>query len=235
MSTTDHTPNKAIGYLRVSTNQQATEGVSLDSQRLRVEAWAVAHGFELVGIFEDAGLSGSRSDNRPELNEALDLACSEGAALVVYSLSRLTRSTADAIRMADRLSKAGADLVSLSESIDTTSASGRMVFGMLAVLAQFERDLTGERTAAAMAHKKARMEFCGGRIPFGFELAPDEFHLQENATEQKVLGMVRQLRASGLSYRKIGAELVARGINPREGAKWSPNSLRTICLQEVAA
>jgi site-specific DNA recombinase len=88
-----------------------------------------------VGCFEDAGLSGSRADNRPALQSALTEACRRKAALVVYSLSRLARSTTGAIKISERLNKSGADLVSLSEHIDTTSAAGKMVFRLLAVLA----------------------------------------------------------------------------------------------------
>lgn len=91
---------------------------------------------------------------------------------MVYSLSRLARSTKDAIAIAERLDKAGADLVSLSEKIDTTTAAGKMVFRMLAVLAEFERDLVSERTTAALAHKAGKGERIG-EVPFGWTLAAD--------------------------------------------------------------
>ena len=126
---------RAIGYVRVSTAEQAAEGVSLDAQRARIAAWAHANAAELTAVYTDAGLSGGRADNRPGLQAALDAACTAKAALVVYSLSRLARSTRDAITISERLDQAGADLVSLSEKIDTTTAAGKMVFRMLAVLA----------------------------------------------------------------------------------------------------
>ena len=115
-----------------------------------------------------------------------------GGALVVYSLSRLARSTKDTIAIAEQLDRAGADLVGLSERIDTTSAAGRMVFRMLAVLAEFERDLVSERTATAMAQKRSKQERVG-TIPFGFTLAPDAIHLVESAEEQAI---IRAIRAS---------------------------------------
>lgn len=89
--------NSAIGYVRVSTVDQATNGVSVNAQRERIRAWCVANEYELVGVYTDAGVSGKRADNRPGLQSALDKACKSGAALVVYSLSRLARSTKDAI------------------------------------------------------------------------------------------------------------------------------------------
>ena len=84
------------------------------------------------------------SDNRPALQTALEAACREHGALVVYSFSRLARSVKDTLSIADRLDAAGADLVSLSESIDTMSTAGKMVLRMLAVLSEFERDLVVE-------------------------------------------------------------------------------------------
>ncbi|MEJ7593056.1 MAG: recombinase family protein [Planctomycetaceae bacterium] len=106
--------------------------------------------FELAGVFVDAGIIGSRADNRPELQAALTAVAKCRGALVVYSLSRLARSTRDTLSVSERLSKAGADLINLSEKIDTTMAAGKMVFQMLAVLAEFERNQISERTTAAM-------------------------------------------------------------------------------------
>ena len=114
---------KCVGYTRVSSPGQAQDGVSLDAQQAKIKAWSLAHGYELTTVHVDAGLSGGRADNRPALQAALSEACREKAVLVVYSLSRLARSTTDAIAISERLAKSGADLVSLSERIDTTSAS----------------------------------------------------------------------------------------------------------------
>ena len=144
----------AIAYIRVSTARQALDGVSLDAQRERIEAWCKANGHRLAELHADKGLSGKRADNRPALQRALTAACKQrGHVLVVYSLSRLARSTKDAIAIAERLDKAGADLVSLSERIDTTTAAGKMIFRLFAVLAEFERDLACERTRAALARR----------------------------------------------------------------------------------
>lgn len=221
----------AVGYIRVSTGGQSIEGVGIEVQRVRLEAWVAAHGFELASVHVDAGISGSRADNRPALQEALDAACSEGAALVVYSLSRLARSTTDAIQIAERLRKSGADLVSLSESIDTTSAAGRMVFKMLAVLAEYERDLVSERTKAALALKRSRGEATGGDVPYGYQLAADGVHLEEEPTEQRVLAIARGLREGGLSYRAIGRHLEAAGAVSRSGGAWHPQTIKNLCTR----
>ena len=179
-------------------------------------------------MFVDAGVSGKRADNRPELQKALDRACREGAVLVVYSLSRLARSTRDTIDIGERLDKAGADLVSLSEKIDTTTAAGKMVFRMLAVMAEFERDLVSERTASAMSYKRSQGERVG-TVPYGFDLAADGVNLLENPKEQAALKIIDELHADGMSLRKIASELNGRNIVTKGGKKaWSHTTVQRI-------
>ncbi len=94
----------AVAYLRVSTEEQATSGVSLAAQRETAEAYCRLHGLDLAQVFADEGRSGCRADNRPGLRDAIQAASAARAVLVVHSLSRLARSTRDAIDIADRLS-----------------------------------------------------------------------------------------------------------------------------------
>ncbi len=213
----------AIGYIRVSTEGQAVDGVSLDAQRAKIAAWCELNDYVLTAVHVDAGISGKSADNRPGLQAAL-ADCRKGSALVVYSLSRLARSTRDTLEVSDRLSKAGADLVSLSEKIDTTSAAGKMVFRMLAVLAEFERDQISERTATAMQFKKGKGERVGA-VPYGFDLSDDGVTLVENDAEQAVIHQARELKASGLSLRAIAAELNKRGFNARNGSVFQANQI----------
>lgn len=210
---------KAFGYIRVSTDDQAMNGVSLEAQRERIEAYCKLNGLELVAVFTDAGLSGKRADNRPELQRALEAVCKAGGVLVVYSLSRLARSTKDTLLIGERLQKANADLASLSEKIDTTSAAGKMVFRMLAVLFEFERDVIVERTVLGLRHKK-RMGKRTGKVPFGFDLDADGKTLKPNAKEQRAIKLIRDLRVDGLSYRQIAARLNSDRIAPKESKKW---------------
>lgn len=218
---------KAIGYVRVSTADQAREGVSLEAQRAKIEAWAEANGYELLAVKVDAGISGGKMRNRPGLQEALAEACKHKAALVVYSLSRLARSTRDALEISERLDKAGADLVSLSERIDSTSAAGKLLFRVLAVLAEFERDIIAERTSCAMQHKKARLERVGG-VPYGFQEAAGR--LVPDTLEQRGLQRLRGLRAQGLSYGLVADRLNSDGFIAKEGGKWYAASVRYVFL-----
>ena len=219
---------KAVGYARVSTDGQVTDGVSLEAQQARIRAWCEANDYSLMGVHIDAGLSGSRSDNRPALQASLNAACKNKAALIVYSLSRLARSTKDAIVISERLAKNGADLVSLSERIDTTTAAGKMVFRMLAVLAEFERDQVAERTRGALAHLRNKGKRISGKIPYGYDLALDGVSLMSNPKEQSGLQLIQRLRAKGLGRRRIAAQLTRRGIPTKSGSSWSPQTVASI-------
>ncbi len=216
---------RAIGYIRVSTEGQAQDGVSLAAQEAKIRAWAELNDCSEVEIHVDAGISGKRADNRPALQDAL-AACGKGDALVVYSLSRLARSTLDTIVIAQRLQRLGADLVSLSEKIDTTTAAGKMVFRMLAVLAEFERDQVAERTTMALAHKKAKGERTG-EVPYGFRVAPDGIRLEPEPQEQIAVAKAKALRAAGQSLREIAAALASEGFKSR-GKAWHPMTVKNI-------
>ncbi len=224
----------ATVYIRVSTEGQVTDGVSLDAQRAKIEAWCLVNDVQMGQVFVDAGISGKRADNRPQLQAALDTVCADGGVLVVYSLSRLARSTKDTIVISERLDKAGADLVSLSEKLDTTSAAGKMVFRMMAVLAEFERDQVSERTCTAMAHKKAQGQRVG-TVPFGYDLAADGITLVENENETRIIELINSLRTKGYTLQAIATELEAAGVATKKGlAKWSPKTIRAILNRKAA-
>jgi site-specific DNA recombinase len=219
---------RAVGYVRVSTESQATDGVSLDAQQARIAAWCVANDAELAGVHIDAGISGGRADNRPGLQEALADVCQAGGVLVVYSLSRLARSVLDTITITNRLNQAGADLVSLSEKIDTTSAAGKMIFRVMAVMAEFERDLISERTRGAMAYKRDKGERIG-TIPLGFALAEDGRTLHPDDDEQRAIGTIRNLSSSGLGLRAIARELDRLEVPTKTGrAGWTHSAVAKV-------
>lgn len=220
----------AVGYIRVSTESQAEDGVSLEAQRRKITAWCEANGYRLLDIYMDAGISGKRADNRPALQQALDAVCvSPGSALIVYSLSRLARSTKDTMTIAERLDSHKADLVSLSEKIDTTTAAGKMVFRLLAVLAEFERDLAAERIRFALASKRERgLVYC--RSVYGF--VAENGALTAQAHEQGVLALIQGMRSEGLSLPAIARELTRRGIpTPRGNATWQHSTVRKMLLR----
>ena len=214
---------KAIGYIRVSTQSQVDEGVSMDAQKAKIRAWCDINDYELVAVYEDAGISGTTLKGRDGLLDAIE-ATEKGFALVTYSMSRVSRSVRDMIDIGDGLSKKGADLVSITEKIDTTTASGKMVFNMLAVMNQFERDQCSERVTFAMRHMKAQGKRVGS-IPHGYELADDNLLVPE-ADGQQMLKIVNQLKDNGYSLRKISAELAEKGIFNKHKKPFAAQSIK---------
>jgi len=227
---------QAIGYCRVSTKRQAGEGVSLAAQREKIKAWAKLNEHTLLAIHTDAGKSGKRQDNRPALQEALTLACKKKAALVTYSLSRVSRSVQDCCTISGRLSKAGADLVSLSEKLDTTSAAGKMIFHVLSAFGEFERNLDSERILAAMSYVRKQNRRISAVVPFGYR--DNGTCVTENGktkriialvpAEQKIIKRMKAQRRRGVSFREIASSLNRRGITPKVGTTWYHSTIRGI-------
>ena len=137
-----------FGYARVSTEEQ-----NLDRQLDQLKVAGVEK------IYKEK-ITGTKKD-RPELQKMLDYA-REGDIIVISDLTRLSRSTRDLISISEQLKEKGIELVSLKETLDTTTATGKMMFGMLAVLAQFERDQISERTKEGLKSARARGK-TGGR------------------------------------------------------------------------
>lgn len=216
---------QAIGYVRVSTDKQASEGVSLDAQKARISAWCEANGYELVNVFMDEGISGKKMENRPELLKAL-ASMKKGMALVSYSLSRLARSTKNLIEISELVGKKSGDLVSLTEKIDTTTAAGKMMFQMLAVLSEFERNLTAERTSTALQHKKATGEKYTNRTPYGFEAI--EGRLVQVKAEADVVAEIQAQRTAGQTLQSIADGLNSRGIPTKQGKQWAPATIHLL-------
>lgn len=214
-----------IAYLRVSTGKQADQGLSLDVQQDKAAAYARLYDLELVEVIIDAGES-ARTLERPGLQRALMLLQSGPAtALLIIKLDRLTRSVADLGRLIDDYFAPGkAKLLSVSEQIDTRSASGRLVLNILASVSQWEREIIAERTREVMRYKQNQGEYIGGYIPYGFEVL--EGALIENPFEQQVMQQARTLYASGLSLRKVSAVLQQRGVQARTGAAFHPGQIQ---------
>lgn len=199
-----------VGYVRVSTGLQADSGLSLAAQRAKIRAYAELQGASSLKVFADAGVSGTKT-NRPGLSQALDLVCKQKGVLVVYSLSRLARSVRQTLEIAERLDKAGADLASLSEALSTASASGKMLFRMLAVLGEFERDLTAERTSAALQQLRAEGRRFSRHPPYGWDFSPTG-KLVKNSREQTVIRYMSARRSAGDSWAKLADRLSDREI-----------------------
>jgi DNA invertase Pin-like site-specific DNA recombinase len=161
---------QAVGYVRVSTERQADQGVSLDAQDAKVRAMATVQGATLVGVIVDGGES-AKSLNRPGLQRLLAMVNGgKVQAVIVAKLDRLTRSVKDLCGLLELLEKKKVALISVAESLDTSSAAGRLVITIMGAVSQWEREAIGERTRDALGHKKSNGERVGN-IEYGYRLA----------------------------------------------------------------
>ncbi|MBR9701479.1 recombinase family protein [Candidatus Pacearchaeota archaeon] len=157
-------------YIRVSTEEQARQGISLSAQEEALKNYASALGYDIFKIYKDEGKSGKDIKGRPEMRQLLEDAQSQKfQAIFIYKLDRFSRSLKDLIETIEKLKELGIDFVSLQDKIETTSASGKLMFHIISAFAEFERNVTGERTKFAM-DKQARDGNHITRAPWGYKI-----------------------------------------------------------------
>lgn len=218
---------RVIAYCRVSTDEQASSGVSLQAQEAKLRAYALAMDLELVRVESDAGVSAKTLD-RPALQRALaSLSADEADALVVVKLDRLTRSVRDLADLLEQYFSADHGLISLGESVDTRTAAGRLVLNVMTSVAQWEREAIGERTSNALQHMKSQGKRIGA-VPYGWTLAADAKSLTKDEFEQTVIARARELRATGASLRAVANILASQGMNTRNGRTFDPQQIARI-------
>jgi DNA invertase Pin-like site-specific DNA recombinase len=220
---------KAIGYVRVSTDRQAEQGVSLEAQEAKIRAMATVQGAELFEVIVDG--ESAKNLNRPGLQRLLALVDrGKVEAVIIAKLDRLTRSVKDLCSLLELFEKRSVALISVAESLDTASAAGRLVITIMAAVSQWEREAIGERTRDALRHKRTSGERVGN-IRFGFRLSPDGKHVEPDPGEQGVLTEIRHLRQSGHTMRGIAATLNRKARRTRRGSAWRLEHVARIIKQ----
>ncbi len=188
---------KFIGYIRVSTQEQAKEGYSLSAQRERIETYCKAYGHELVDLKQEA--QSAKDSKRPQLKDALDRIMNDEAdGLLVCKLDRFARNLKDTVNIIDSLHQKNKYLISIDENVDTRSSISTLLIGMLGSFAQFENDRRAERIKAGISEKRklTGLQKIGGKTS---ELNPDPITLEES-------DQWFELYKQGVGIRKIAAD-----------------------------
>jgi len=219
----------AAAYIRVSTNEQAETGYSLQIQRERITAQITAKGWVLYKVYEDAGQSGGKME-RPALQKMLqDIAAKKINAVVVYKLDRLSRKQKDTMYLIEDVFMAnGIELVSICESLDTSSPTGRATIGMLSVFAQLERDTMTERLSSGRIQKAKDGGYSGGGAAIGYVSERDSKVLTVDANKIKAVIRAFELKAEGFKLRQIADKLNAEGYTTKQGARFAPTQVMRI-------
>ena len=207
---------KVVAYVRVSTEEQASHGVSLAAQEAKLRSYCELYDHELVEVVVDAGQS-AKSLNRPGLQQALGmLRRGEAQGLLVLKLDRLTRSVRDLGELLETYFQSSA-LVSLQEQCDTSTAAGRLVLNVMTSVAQWERETTSERTSAALQYKKTQ----------GVQLGAPA--LKDEATIARAVA----LKAEGLTLRQVAEQLTAEGFQTLKGGRWEAMTVKRLLDRAV--
>lgn len=228
-NTNQHPIVRAGAYIRVSTIEQAENGYGLQLQLERVAAQITAKGWTLFKVYTDSGQSGGNLE-RPALQEMLsDIQAGNIQAVVVYKLDRLSRKQRDTMYLIeDVFLKQHIELVSISESLDTSSPTGRAMIGMLSVFAQLERDTITERMSGGRKQKALYGGYAGGNAAIGYTTRRGQKKLYTDEKKAAAVQLVFALKDIGLNLRQIADRLNAEGHTTKQGAQFSPTQVMRI-------
>ncbi len=228
---------RVVGYVRVSTEGQADGGVSLPAQVARLSAYAAAMDLELVEIVSDPGVS-ARTLKRPGLARALGmLDAGRAEALLVTKLDRLTRSVRDLGDLVERYFASRFSLLSVSDSIDTRTAAGRLVLNVLMSVAQWEREAGVERTREALAQVRTEVPLGGEALGWrrvASEDPDDRCIVVPVEAELDIVQRIRALRGQRFSMRQIAATLHDEGYPTKRGGTWAGETVRKVLARQGA-
>ena len=217
-NTSEQEPMRAIGYCRVSTDEQGRSGLGLESQRDTIERETSRRGWTLEHVYTDVA-SGKSLRRRHEMSDAL-AALRDGTAdvLVVAKLDRLSRSVSDFAAILARSNAEQWELNICDLGVDTTTPSGKMVAQIMMVLAEWEREMIGDRTKAALQVARSR----GTRLG------------RPRGVTTDTLRLIRILRESGKSYAAIASALASEDIPTAQGGQWQAATVRKLYERETA-
>jgi site-specific DNA recombinase len=242
-------------YVRVSTLNQIDKD-SLTTQEDRLIAFCTANGINEYMVYRDAGYS-AKDTKRPALEVLIkDIKERKVGSVFVVKLDRITRSIKDLIDLTGFFNKYNIKFVSISESIDTSTAMGRAMQYLLGIFAQLEREITAERVAIDMQHRASRGKWNGGVVPYGYtiqkllinkfkkqdievskalEICPEEKKLYIDPDEAPVIKRIFETYLETNSVRKTTIRLNNRGIKTRKGELWSKTTIHRILSSPIYA
>lgn len=229
---------RAAIYVRVSTEEQAAEGYSIDAQKLILEDYCIAEGWDVAGIYQDDGYSG-RNTKRPAYRRMM-MEIDSWDLILVIKMDRIHRNSRNFMNMMEELNKKGKMFVSSSEALDTTNALGRFVVDMIQRIAQLESEQIGERTYVGMREKAETLEesesykrTMGFNPPFGYTI--NEGSLKSVPEELDVVRKIFNDYMSGMTMDAICFDLNRSGDLTRKGNAWNKFNLRNILHNPVYA
>jgi site-specific DNA recombinase len=217
-----------LGYCRVSTIDQAREGISLETQEEKIKEYAKQRGVPIKAIYRDEGISGGNLLARPAMKQLiLDVKARDY--VVVLSISRLSRNLADGLEMEQKIRNKKAHLVVLDMGIDTNTAVGRMIFQVMGATAEHERSATIERVSMNMGYL-ASIGKLRSKPQYGWKCGDNKIDFIQIPEEQAVIEKIRKLRHD---HPTLTAAAIARILDDdkaplRRAKRWYPSAVSRI-------
>jgi len=223
-------PVRAALYTRVSTEEQAKEGFSLDAQVDKLRSYCKARDWVIAEEYIEDGYSG-RTIKRPAYTKMME-EMEKWDALLVIKMDRIHRNSKNFMFMMDQLNKNKKEFVSMSESFDTSTAIGRFVMNIIQGIAQLESEQIGERVYIGMEQKaKTNGGVLGFNIPYGYDYHDGELHV--NKTEAPVIQNIYSWYLSGKSMGKIAKMLNDDKVPTKNQGFWAKKMVSTILKNPV--
>lgn len=220
-------------YVRVSTQEQADEGYSIQEQTKRLKKYSEAMNWTVYKIYTDPGYSGGNMDRPGLQNMISDVKAKKFDKVIVYKLDRLSRDQFDTLYLIQKVFlQHDVDFGSMTENFDTSSPFGRAMIGVLAVFAQFEKDKINERMTMGKDARAKLGLWNGGTEPIGYDYDDSEDMLNPNEYEQIQLRELRELFLKGVPLRSIETLFTEKGYKHKHGT-WDPKAMRRVLRSKL--
>lgn len=225
---------KVIGYIRVSTEEQAKEGFSLDNQRKDLRDYCLYRGWNLIDVYADEGISGASVNERQGLNMAIRYIEEKDITyLLVWKLSRLSRKVSDVVNLVEVLEKNSTYLISIKDNIDTSSPMGKPFLYIASIFAEMERENMIVQVKGGMTQKAREGKWNGGPIPLGYSLEDKE--LIVNDDEAEVIKIIFDMYLKGNGYLSIAKFLNSQGFKTRKNKLFGSKTIKVILQNDIYA
>jgi len=226
---------KLVGYIRVSTEEQAKEGLSLDAQKIKIQKYASLWNSNLVEIVADPGISaGKPLEERKGGKRVLDLVDEKKVdGVIALKLDRLFRNASDCLNVVEKWDR---DSISLhliemgQQAVNTAGPMGKFFITIMAGVAELERNQIRERTAMVMQHMKEQGLYTGGRPPYGYKV--EDGRIVVNKEEKDIIDLIITMKSDGHYLKQIAAYLKERGIVSRSGKPLGITQIQRILKRE---
>jgi len=216
-------------YIRVSTEEQAREGFSINAQKEKLRQYAFARGWDIYDFYIDDGISGKNLKDRPEAQRMIqDVRSKRVNNVLVYKIDRLTRSVKNLMELIELFDETNCAFNSLMESIDTSSATGRMFIKIVGIFAEFERENLAERVSFGYEQKTREGNYTNTNGVYGYDYDKDNGDIILNEDEVEIIKKIYELYLQGNSYTRIAKWLREAAIPTKRGGRWSESQVKSI-------